>query len=127
MGAPLVGRSRLRRVAMVGASEGFQRAEGTAAMSAAKASDAFALGKPASRIPSVHGSKPRRARAEATLSLMPLCSSPIVAKRKSLRLVSSWLNRAARATELPLAMKGLRACKLLFLQELQDHVAGLFR
>ena len=90
----------------------FQRVNGIDAIIAARASAAFALGNPASLLASVHGSIPRRASTEAMLSCIPVSSSPIVANRKSSRLVSSCRNRAARVRKLPLVPRTSEINKL---------------
>ena len=91
------GRRGMRRATMPGTSEGCQLGIGTWAIIAARASMALACGKRASRPASIQGSVPSRARTEATLSGMPLASSPIEAKRKSSNLAFSREKRAGKA------------------------------
>jgi len=91
------GKSSTNRWLMAKSSDESVRRMGSRAISVASASAARALGRGVSRAACSQGSRPRRVKAETTLSVTPFCYSPTAAKRKSFRSEWSSENRAGSA------------------------------
>lgn len=95
-----LGKSRTRRAAIPGASDGFTQAGDTLVIIAARASVAASRGSCASLPASAQGSRPSRASPEATVSGMPFSCSPIEEKRKGSKFALRREKRADRAISL---------------------------
>ena len=92
-GTPREGSRATSRAAIAVASGSDQRPDGIAAMIRASPSTAAVRGICARRAASCHGSMPRRARTDRTLSVIPLDSTPTSANRNLFK--SERLNKLA--------------------------------